>query len=91
MGIRPGQASISQTGVLEKIELYQSDALYNQKAYISYCYINNQAFVIEGHHTTIANVIFFGYLNTGPNMGQICDVLPSTVLVKSWLDLLIYD
>ena len=64
-GIKPGQTQISQKRVLE---LYNS---YNPlKASSSYTNINGTLHVSEGHHTMIANVMKYGKLNSGMNMGQ---------------------
>ena len=63
-GIRPGQTQVSQSGILAKYNSY--DYL---TATSSYTKINGTLHVSEGHHTMIANVMKYGKLNTGPNMG----------------------
>ena len=64
-GIRPGQTEISQSGVLAKFNSYN-----NLTASSSYTQINGNLYVSEGHHTMIANVMKYGKLNSGINMGQ---------------------
>lgn len=63
-GIRPGQTQVSQSGILAKYNSYDYLA-----ARSSYTKINGTLHVSDGHHTMIANVMKYGKLNTGPNMG----------------------
>ena len=65
-GIRPGQTQISQKAVLAKFNSYN-----NLIASSSYTKINGTLYVSDGHHTMIANVMKFGKLTSGINMGQV--------------------
>ena len=65
-GIRPGQTQISQKKVLDIYNSYNAAT-----ASSSYTKINGVLYVSEGHHTMIANVMKYGRLNSGMNMGLI--------------------
>ena len=65
-GIRPGQTQVSQSKILTILNSY--DPVQAQSSYTN---MNGTLYVSDGHHTTIANVIKYGKLNTGMNMGQI--------------------
>ena len=67
-GIKPGQIQISQKAVLTKYNSYN-----HLTASSSYTKINGTLYVSEGHHTMIANVMKYGRLNSGKNMGQMCN------------------
>ena len=57
---------------------------YNHlQASSSYTKINGQLYVTEGHHTTIANVMKYGRLNTGINMGTLVSD-PTVVTNMLW-------
>lgn len=82
-GIKPGQTSVSKSRIME---IYNS---YNPlSASSSYTNVNGSLYVTEGHHTTIANVLKYGKLNTGPNMGSISQISPSATN-KLWTTLII--
>ena len=82
-GIKPGQTSISKSKIME---IYKS---YNPlKANSSYTNVNGSLYVTEGHHTTIANVMKYGKLNSGPNMGVLSKISPSATN-KIWTTLTI--
>ena len=88
--LRPGQSSISQQSVLNKLECFENDSLYITQASSSYISRGCYTIVSEGHHTTIANVIFYGQLHTGINMGQIISDNTVPMGVISWTDLIVF-
>lgn len=63
-GIKPGQTHISQKAVLAKFNSYNP-----LTASSSYTKINGTLYVSEGHHTMIVNVMKYGKLHSGINMG----------------------
>ena len=72
---------MSQSGILAKFNSYNS-----LTASSSYTQINGSLYVSEGHHTMIANVMKFGKLNSGINMGQMVND-PSVVTNMLWTTL----
>ena len=77
-GIKPGQTQVSQSGIMAKYNSYN-----HLQASSSYTKINGQLYVTEGHHTTIANVMKYGRLNTGINMGTLVSD-PTVVTNMLW-------
>ncbi len=82
-GIKPGQTQVSQKVILAKYDSYN-----HLTASSAYTEINGSLYVSEGHHTMIANVMKYGRLNTGINMGQIVND-PSVVTNMTWTKLII--
>ena len=81
-GIKPGQDTVSKSGIMEKLKSY--DQL---TAKSSYARVNGSLYVSEGHHTTIANVMKFGRLNTGPQMGGLVSGNPEVATNVLWTTL----
>ena len=77
-GIKPGQTQISQKAVLAKFNSYNP-----LTASSSYTKINGTLYVSEGHHTMIANVMKYGKLKSGINMGQMVND-PGVVTNMLW-------
>ena len=77
-GIKPGQSSISQSRVMEIFNSYDP-----MKAHTSYTSINGSLYVSEGHHTLIANVMKYGRICSGVNMGGIVSD-PAILVGVTW-------
>lgn len=81
-GLRPGQDVVSKTRIMDIVENY--DPI---KARSSVHTIGNTRYLVEGHHTTIANTILGK--GTGPNMGVYTSQMPSSTDIywtKSWYE-----
>ena len=81
-GLRPGQDRISKSRVMELYKNY--DPL---KANSSITNLKNTRYLVNGHHTTVANVMRGG--NTSFGMGTYCTDIPSATNVywiKKWYE-----
>lgn len=81
-GLRPGQTVVSSSKIMNIVENY--DLI---KAQSSINTIGNTRYIVDGHHTTIANVIIGK--GTGPNMGMSTSQMPSATDIywrKSWYE-----